>query len=95
MGELKESQCRQLTPLPDAFAVRLGFRKELGDALIKLHVNNLSSPHSDKLYSAYHHSHPTLPERLRAMDEYTGASWLKLSPKAKKAELVEQHKKED
>ncbi|WOO77532.1 putative CAAX prenyl protease 1 [Vanrija pseudolonga] len=89
------SKTRQYEYEADAFAVRLGFRKELGDALIKLHVNNLSAPHSDKLYSAYHRSHPTLPERLRAMDEYTGASWLKLSPKAKKQEIEEQHKKED
>lgn len=64
----------------DAFAVGLGTKAELKTALIKLHVENLSSPHSDKLYSMYHHSHPTLPERLRAMDEYTGGEWLK--PKA-------------
>jgi len=42
----------------------------LAKALIKLHVDNLSSPHSDKLFSMYHHSHPTLPERLKAMDVY-------------------------
>jgi STE24 endopeptidase len=38
--------------------------------LIKLHVKNLSAPHNSKLYSMYHHSHPTLPERLKAMEEY-------------------------
>lgn len=42
----------------------------MAKALIKLHVDNLSSPHSDKLFSMYHHSHPTLPERLKAMDVY-------------------------
>jgi STE24 endopeptidase len=45
--------------------------------LIKLHIDNLSSPHNDRLYSLYHHSHPTLPERLVAMDEYA-----KTGPKA-------------
>ena len=54
----------------DEFSVRLDKKQDLGKALIKLHVDNLSSPHSDTLYSMYHHSHPTLPERLRAMDEY-------------------------
>lgn len=74
--------------------MNLGFRKELGDALIKLHVDNLSSPHSDKLYSAYHHSHPTLPERLRAMNEYTGNHYLKMKPQEKQRELDEAVKKD-
>ncbi|CAO1621310.1 unnamed protein product [Parajaminaea phylloscopi] len=41
----------------------------LAKALIKLHVQNLSSMHYDGLYSAYHHSHPTLPERLAALEK--------------------------
>ena len=45
-------------------------KEDLAKSLIKLHVNNLSTPHNDWLYSMYHHSHPTLPERLRAMDVY-------------------------
>lgn len=53
-------------------------KDDLKEALIKLHKNNLSSPHNDPLYSAYHHSHPTLPERLRAMDSYKPSSGLKL-----------------
>ncbi|WVN88890.1 uncharacterized protein L203_104105 [Cryptococcus depauperatus CBS 7841] len=54
----------------DEFAVDLEQKPQLASALIKLHVNNLSSPHSDWLYSMYHHSHPTLPERLSALDKY-------------------------
>lgn len=69
----------------DEFAARLGLQKDLSSALIKLHVDNLSSPHNDSLYSMYHHSHPTLPERLRAMDEYKGSKWL--SPKVENKEL--------
>ena len=54
----------------DEFAIKLDKKDDLAAALIKLHIDNLSSPHNDKLYSMYHHSHPTLPERLVAMDEY-------------------------
>lgn len=54
----------------DEFGVELDKKEDLKSSLIKLHVDNLSSPHNDELYSMYHHSHPTLPERLRAMDKY-------------------------
>ncbi len=62
----------QLTRGLDEFAVRLDKKDDLASALIKLHIDNLSSPHNDRLYSLYHHSHPTLPERLVAMNEYIG-----------------------
>ena len=42
----------------------------LGTALITLHVKNLSTVWVDWLYSAYHHSHPTLTERLKALETY-------------------------
>jgi len=42
--------------------------ERLGKALVGLHVENLSTVWVDWLYSAYHHSHPTLTERLRALD---------------------------
>jgi STE24 endopeptidase len=42
----------------------------LGRALIALHVKNLSTVWVDWLYSAYHHSHPTLTERLRAIEGF-------------------------
>jgi STE24 endopeptidase len=44
----------------------------LGRALVSLHVENLSTVWVDWLYSAYHHSHPTLTERLKAIGEYSG-----------------------
>lgn len=50
----------------DHFATNLGY--DLSDPLIKIHVENLSNFHTDPLYSAYHHSHPTLPERLKAIE---------------------------
>jgi len=42
----------------------------LGRALISLHVKNLSTVWVDWLYSAYHHSHPTLTERLKALEGF-------------------------
>ncbi|KAN0060155.1 zinc metalloprotease [Thecaphora frezii] len=45
-----------------------GYATLLQKALIKLHINNLSSMHHDPLFSAYHYSHPTLVERLVALD---------------------------
>nr|AAB61028.1 A_IG002N01.21 gene product [Arabidopsis thaliana] len=62
----------------DAFAVKLGYAKDLRPALVKLQVRednnrtqteeNLSAMNTDPLYSAYHYSHPPLVERLRAID---------------------------
>jgi STE24 endopeptidase len=42
----------------------------LGRALITLHVENLSTVWVDWLYSAYHHSHPTLTERLKGLEAF-------------------------
>jgi STE24 endopeptidase len=42
----------------------------LGKALITLHVKNLSTVWVDWLYSAYHHSHPTLTERLKSLEAF-------------------------
>ncbi|OXG22415.1 STE24 endopeptidase [Cryptococcus neoformans Tu259-1] len=67
---LMHAQTRKYEYQADEFAVNLGKKPDLASALIKLHVTNLSSPHSDWLYSMYHHSHPTLPERLSAMDRF-------------------------
>jgi STE24 endopeptidase len=52
----------------DAFAVKLGYAGELGASLIKLQIQNLSSMDADWFYSSFHHSHPILTERLKAMN---------------------------
>ncbi|KII84839.1 hypothetical protein PLICRDRAFT_45641 [Plicaturopsis crispa FD-325 SS-3] len=44
--------------------------ERLGRALVTLHVKNLSTVWVDWLYSAYHHSHPTLTERLKALEAF-------------------------
>jgi len=51
----------------DAFAKTLGYSKELQSSLIKLNEDNLQFPVNDKWFSTYHHSHPPLLERLRAL----------------------------
>ncbi|XP_006456595.1 hypothetical protein AGABI2DRAFT_188490 [Agaricus bisporus var. bisporus H97] len=71
---------RQFEWEADKFAVELEEKlneKDMGDmgdrlgkALITLHVKNLSTVWVDWLYSAYHHSHPTLTERLRALEGF-------------------------
>lgn len=39
--------------------------------MIKLQIQNLSSMDADWFYSSFHHSHPILTERLKAM-KWTG-----------------------
>ncbi|KAF2405464.1 CaaX prenyl protease [Trichodelitschia bisporula] len=51
----------------DKFALDLGYKTELAQALIKLQIKNLSSMDADYFYSSYHHSHPILTERLKAL----------------------------
>ena len=40
------------------------------DALLKLSIDNLSNIYPHPWYSAYHYSHPTLLERIRAIRQY-------------------------
>lgn len=48
----------------DGFAKTLGKSESLRQALIKLNQDNLSFPVYDWLFSAWHHSHPPLLQRL-------------------------------
>jgi len=45
----------------------------LGRALTDIHVKNLSTVWVDWMYSAYHYSHPTLTERLKALEAFQAA----------------------
>lgn len=51
----------------DAYAKKFGYSDDLARALIKLLSENLSAMDADSIYSAYHHSHPILAERLAAI----------------------------
>ncbi|KAJ7226892.1 peptidase family M48-domain-containing protein [Mycena pura] len=60
--------CELQEKLADEKMADMGER--LGRALITLHVKNLSTVWVDWMYSAYHHSHPTLTERLKALEAF-------------------------
>ena len=51
----------------DDFACGLGRSEKLQSALIKLNNDNLGFPIYDWLYSAWHHSHPPILERLAVL----------------------------
>jgi len=53
----------------DKFALDLGYAKDLGNSLIKLHIDNLGFPIYDEWYSSWNHSHPTLLQRLERLAE--------------------------
>ncbi|KAK4536327.1 hypothetical protein CDCA_CDCA08G2352 [Cyanidium caldarium] len=53
----------------DAYAQRIGFRQPLREALIGLHIDNLSNMNPDSWYVAWNSSHPTLVERLERLRE--------------------------
>uniref|UniRef100_A0A7E4VJ95 CAAX prenyl protease n=1 Tax=Panagrellus redivivus TaxID=6233 RepID=A0A7E4VJ95_PANRE len=55
----------------DKYSADLGYADALGKALIKLGVDNLSLPIDDPIYSAVHHSHPPIPERIKALKKST------------------------
>lgn len=52
----------------DAFAKGQGMAQELGNALVAMSISNLSNMSPDSLYSTWNYSHPTLLERLDALD---------------------------
>jgi len=55
----------------DAYAKGLGMGRELGTGLVKISKENLSNMVPDKLYSAYHFSHPPVVERLAELKPFT------------------------
>ncbi|GAA5820038.1 hypothetical protein JCM11491_003612, partial [Sporobolomyces phaffii] len=61
---------RRLEYDADAFAVRLGpaTAQNLKTALVGIHEKNLAVYAVDPVYSAWNHNHPTLVERLEALD---------------------------
>ena len=52
----------------DAYAVTYGHGKALKKGLVSLFKRNKAPLVADSLYSALNHSHPTLVERLQAVD---------------------------
>ncbi|OXA50048.1 CAAX prenyl protease 1 homolog [Folsomia candida] len=69
MGFLMHVLSRKFEFEADEFSVQLGYGRDLKGALMKLNKDNLSFPITDPLYSAWHHSHPPLLQRLHAIDD--------------------------
>ena len=67
---------RHLEFAADAYSVRLGF--DIRHALKKIDAKNLGNANPDPLVSLVHHSHPTLVQRVAAVETL-------LADKAKKA----------
>ncbi|KAG0146678.1 hypothetical protein CROQUDRAFT_657028 [Cronartium quercuum f. sp. fusiforme G11] len=71
MSFASNSVSRKLEFQADNFAVRLGgnYAHDLKWALVRISAENKATTSCDWLYSAFHHSHPTLPERLARLDD--------------------------
>jgi STE24 endopeptidase len=69
VGFLAAITSRRFEYQADNFADGLGYRAELKSGLIKLNKENLGNVNPDPLFSAWHHSHPSLMERLTALDK--------------------------
>lgn len=52
----------------DEYAVRLGKGEELAKGLVVLHKENKGTMLNDPYWSAYHHSHPPVLDRLKAIE---------------------------
>lgn len=68
LGFLMNVLTRRFEYEADKFAT-VDKKKDLRDALIKLHLENLSNMIVDSWYSSYHFSHPHLLERLKAIEQ--------------------------
>jgi len=65
IGFLMHALSRHFEYQADEYAVKLGY--DLTESLTKLSSSNLSSIIVDPVFSAYHHTHPTLLERIDYM----------------------------
>lgn len=70
LGFLMTAWTRRMEFAADAFSAGLGYARLMQTALIKLGKDNLSFPVDDWLYSAWHYSHPPVPERVAALKKY-------------------------
>lgn len=69
IGFISTTMSRRFEYQSDAFAKKKGYAEKLKTALVKLNIDNLGFPVHDELYSKFNHSHPTLIQRLKALDK--------------------------
>lgn len=65
---LQNAMNRNYEKQADIYAVKMGMGENLKEGLIKLHQKNMNNICIDNWYSTYHHTHPTLFERLELID---------------------------
>lgn len=70
-GFIATQMTRRFEYQADEFAGKRGYVKDLKTALVKLNDDNLGFPVHDELFSKFNHSHPTLIQRLNALDKKT------------------------
>lgn len=68
LSPLQNMLSRHFEYQADEFAKGEGMADELGEALLTISISNLSNMAPDPLYSAWNYSHPTLVERLDALN---------------------------
>jgi STE24 endopeptidase len=69
LGFVATLMSRKFEYQSDKYAKERGHSNELKTALVKLNIDNLGFPVHDELYSTFNHSHPTLIQRIRALEE--------------------------
>eukprot|EP00172_Hildenbrandia_rubra_P000239 Plantae.Rhodophyta-Hildenbrandia_rubra.ctg11076.p1 GENE.Plantae.Rhodophyta-Hildenbrandia_rubra.ctg11076~~Plantae.Rhodophyta-Hildenbrandia_rubra.ctg11076.p1 ORF type:complete len:446 (+),score=61.16 Plantae.Rhodophyta-Hildenbrandia_rubra.ctg11076:27-1340(+) len=68
LGPLQKWNSRRWEYQADDFAKQKGYKKELAEGLVTMQLENLGCMNPDPLYSLIHYTHPTLVERLKALD---------------------------
>lgn len=63
----RNAACCVFPAQADNFAVKQGKGASLMAGLVKISKDNKSNANPDPLFSAYHHTHPALVERLDAI----------------------------
>jgi len=74
LGLVMNSMTRKFEYEADSFAAEHGKADGLRSGLCKISISNLASFDVDPLYHMFHHSHPTLIQRLTAIDEQVSRS---------------------
>jgi STE24 endopeptidase len=68
LGFVATLMSRKFEYQSDEYAKKRGHAAELKTALVKVNIDNLGFPVHDELYSTFNHSHPTLIQRIRALE---------------------------
>lgn len=68
-GFIQTFMSRHFEYQSDAFACEKGYGEHLKTGLAKISSDNLGFPTHDELYSKFNHSHPTLLQRIKAIEK--------------------------